>query len=94
MDIDIFAFEIKNAIIMKIINYIVILFLSLLTLSCSDSTEKLEEVIPEVKPEEQEKPKEEEELPEELEDTTTLVLNVDGRYLKDNKGKIVNLHGF
>ena len=84
----------KNAIIMKIINYIVILFLSLLTLSCSDSTEKLEEVIPEVKPEEQEKPKEEEELPEEPEDNTTLVLNVDGRFLKDNEGKIVNLHGF
>lgn len=74
----------------KLDRIVVLLFLSFL-FSCSGATEKLEEIIPEVQPEEPEIPNEE---PEEPEDNTPLVLNVVGRYLKDNDGKIVNLHGF
>ena len=64
-----------------------------LCLSCSGGTEDepivLEEPETPTVPEEEEK--KEEVQPE---DNTPLVLNVVGRYLKDNTGNVVNLHGF
>ena len=71
--------------VMKYLDWILVVF-AFLCFSCSDGT-KNEPFIPE-KPEVSEPPQEEEE------DTTPLVLNVVGRYLKDAEGKVVNLHGF
>lgn len=77
---------------MKNLNWIVMLF-TFLCLSCSGGAED-EPIVPEepeppTVPEEEEK---KEDVPPE--DNTPLVLNVVGRYLKDNAGNIVNLHGF
>lgn len=64
-----------------------------LCLSCSGGTED-EPIVPE-EPETPTVPEEEEKKEEvQPEDNTPLVLNVVGRYLKDNTGNVVNLHGF
>ena len=75
---------------MKNLSWIFFLF-AFLCFSCSDETKEIP-----VDPEEPDVPfvPEEEEKEEPNEDTTPLVLNVVGRYLKDAEGKIVNLHGF
>ena len=75
---------------MKNLSWIFFLF-AFLCFSCSDETKEIP-----VEPEEPDVPfvPEEEEKEEPKEDTTPLVLNVVGRYLKDAEGKIVNLHGF
>ncbi|MBO5080616.1 MAG: cellulase family glycosylhydrolase [Bacteroidaceae bacterium] len=77
---------------MKNLNWIVMLF-TFLCLSCSGGTED-EPIVPE-EPETPTVPEEEEKKEEvQPEDNTPLVLNVVGRYLKDNTGNVVNLHGF
>ena len=64
-----------------------------LCFSCSGGTED-EPIVPE-EPETPTVPEEEEKKEEvQPEDNTPLVLNVVGRYLKDNTGNVVNLHGF
>lgn len=77
---------------MKNLKWIVLL-VTFLCFSCSGGTED-EPIVPEEPDTPVTPPVEEEKKEEPQEDNTPLVLNVVGRYLKDNSGNIVNLHGF